>query len=132
MTTCRSFKGEAGFTLAETMVAAGILAFALSACVLSFTMSMQAVKTGSNQMVALHSTRLELETLRTNSFSATALSQGTYAFTNGTITGTYTVTNLNSCTKNLTVNVNYMNYINRRTNAATVTLTTVLTSSLHP
>jgi hypothetical protein len=98
-------------------------------------MSMQAVKTGANQMAALHSARLELETLRTLSLTnSTSLNSGTYVFTNGSVTGTYTVTNLNSCTKNVAVSVTYRNYINHSitNNIATNTLTTTLTSTLHP
>jgi type II secretory pathway pseudopilin PulG len=117
------------------MLAIGILAFSLSACVISFTMSMQAVKTSSNQMAALHAARYELESLRTLSLTnASALTAGTHSFTNGSTAGTYTVTTLNSCTKNVSVYVTYMNYINHSitNNVATNTLTTTLTSTLHP
>jgi prepilin-type N-terminal cleavage/methylation domain-containing protein len=128
-------QGDAGFTLVESMMAIMILGLSLSACVISFTMSMQAVKTASNQMAALHSARYELETLRTLSLTnASALNAGTHSFTNGSTIGTYTVTNLNSCTKNVSVYVTYMNYINHSitNNIATNTLTTTLTSTLHP
>ena len=128
-------KGDAGFTLVESLMAIMILGFSLSACVLSFTMSMQAVKTAANQMAALHAVRYELETLRTLSLTnSSSLNSGTHSFTNGSTVGTYTVTNLNSCTKNVTVNVAYMNYINHSVtnNSALNTLTTTLTSTLHP
>ena len=131
----KSCKGEAGFTLVESVLAIMILGFALGACVISFTMSMQAVKTAANQMAALHSVRYELETLRTLSLTNSAsLNSGTHSFTNGSVIGSYTVTNLNSCTKNVTVNVTYMNYINHglTNNIATNTLVTSLTSTLHP
>lgn len=133
--TRKPCQGDAGFTLVEAMLAIGILGFSLSACVISFTMSMQAVKTGANQMAALHSARYELETLRTLSLTnATALTAGTHSFTNGSTIGSYTVTNLNSCTKNVTVNVTYLNYINHgnTSNLATNTLATTLASTLHP
>jgi prepilin-type N-terminal cleavage/methylation domain-containing protein len=135
MKTRRSFTGETGFTLVESMLALGIFAICLSACVISFTMSMQAVKTGANQMAALHSARYELEVLRTNSLlSSSLLTAGTHSFTNGSVIGTYTVTNLNSCTKNVSVSVTYVNYINQAPTAciSTNTLTTTLTSTLHP
>ncbi len=128
-------QGDAGFTLVESVLAIMILGFSLSACVISFTMSMQAVKTAANQMAALHSVRYELETLRTLSLTnSSSLNSGTHSFTNNGIVGTYTVTNLNSCTKNLTVNVTYMNYINHglTNNIATNTLVTTLASTLHP
>lgn len=131
----KPFQGEAGFTLAESMMAIMILGFSLSAAVLSFTMSMQGVKTAANQMAALHSARYELETLRTLSLTnSTLLNAGTHSFTNGSTIGTYTVTNLNSCIKNVTVNVTYMNYINHSltNNIATNTLVTTLSSTLHP
>jgi len=128
-------KGDGGFTLAESLLAIMILGFSLSACLISFTMSMQAVKTGANQMSALHSTRLELETLRTLSLTnSPSLNAGTHVFTNGSVMGTYTVTNLDSCTKNVAVSVTYTNYINHSVtnNIATNTLTATLTSTLHP
>jgi len=117
------------------MLAIGILGFSLSACVISFTMSMQGVKTASNQMAALHAVRYELESLRTNSLlSSTLLTAGTHSFTNGSTTGTYTVTAVNANTRNVSVYVTYMNYINHSitNNIATNTLTTTLTSTLHP
>jgi prepilin-type N-terminal cleavage/methylation domain-containing protein len=128
-------EGDAGFTLVETMLALGVLAISLSACVISFDLSMEAVKTGANQMAALHSARLELETLRTLSLTnSSSLNAGTYAFTNGSVMGSYTVTNINSCTKNVSVSVAYLNYINQapRKCIGTNTLTTTLTSTLHP
>jgi prepilin-type N-terminal cleavage/methylation domain-containing protein len=126
---------DAGFTLVESMMAIVILGISLSAAVISFTMSMQGVKTAANEMAALHSARYELETLRTLSLTnSSLLNAGTHSFTNGNVIGTYTVTNLNSCTKNVTVNYNYMNYINHSVtnNIATDTLATTLTSTLHP
>jgi prepilin-type N-terminal cleavage/methylation domain-containing protein len=133
--TRKPCKGDAGFTLVESMMAIVILGLSLSACVISFTMSMQAVKTAANQMAALHSARYELETLRTLSLTnSSSLNSGTYSFTNGNTIGTYTVSNLNSCTKNVTVNVLYRNYINHSitNNIATNSLATTLTSTLHP
>jgi type II secretory pathway pseudopilin PulG len=117
------------------MLAIVILGVSLGACVISFTMSMQAVKTAANQMAALHSARYELETLRTLSLTnSSSLNSGTHSFTNGSVVGTYTVSNLNSCTRNVTVNVTYMNYINHAlsNNIATNTLATTLVSTLHP
>jgi len=133
--TRKPCQGEAGFTLVESMLAIVILGVSLGACVISFTMSMQAVKTAANQMAALHSARYELETLRTLSLTnSSSLNSGTHSFTNGSVVGTYTVSNLNSCTRNVTVNVTYMNYINHAlsNNIATNTLATTLVSTLHP
>jgi type II secretory pathway pseudopilin PulG len=137
--TRKRFNEAGGFTLVEAVMAVMILGFALSACVLSFSMSEQAVKTAANQMAALHSARYELETLRTLSLTnSSLLTAGSHGFTNGSVVGTYSVSNLNSCTKTVAVTVNYLNYINY-TNAmsgakggSTNTLTTILTSTLHP
>lgn len=126
----RRLDNQSGFTLAETMVAVGILGIALGACVMSFSMAMRATGTAGNQMAALHCARDRMETLRTYSFSDSVLNAGTYAFTNGTLTGSYTVSNVNSATKNVTVNVAYLNAIHRGT--STNTLVTSLTSTLHP
>jgi prepilin-type N-terminal cleavage/methylation domain-containing protein len=131
MKTRRSFTGETGFTLVESMMAIAICAIALSVCLLSFTMSMQCVKTGANQMAALHSARFELEVLRTNSLTAAVLSAGTHAFTNGTVTGTYTVTSNTASNKSVSVSVSYMNYINASANVSTLTLATTMTMPLH-
>jgi len=107
-----------------------ILGIALGACVLSFSMAMRAVSTAGNQMTALHAARDKLETLRTNSFSSVNLSAGgPYPFTN-TFAGTYTVSNVNSSTKDVIVNVWYLNRIHR--GYSTNTLTTSLVQTLHP
>jgi prepilin-type N-terminal cleavage/methylation domain-containing protein len=121
---------QSGFTLVETMVAVMILGIALGACVMSFSMAMRATATAGNQMAALHVARDQLETLRTYSFGSSVLNAGTYAFTNGTFTGSYVISNVNSATKNVTVNVAYINRIRR--GYSTNTLVTSLTSTLHP
>jgi len=107
-----------------------ILGIALGACVLSFSMAMRSVNTASNQMAAMHAARYELEALRTNSFSSTVLNAGgPYPFTNDFV-GNYTVSNVNSATKDVTVNVWYLNRIHR--GYSTNTLVTSLVSTLHP
>jgi len=124
-------KLRGGFTLVESVMAVMILGIALGACVLSFSMAMRSVNTAANQMAALHAARDELETLRTNSFSSSSnLTAGvTRQFTN-TFAGTYTVSNVDSATKNVTVSVWYLNRIHH--GYSTNTLTTSLVSTLHP
>ena len=132
MMTQRLFKAEDGFTLVESVMAVIILGMALGACILSFSMAMRIVNTAGNQQFAMHSARAELETLRTYSLtnSGSPLSSGTHVFTNGAFVGTFTVTNIDTWTKNVAVNVFYTNRI--RYFIATNTLTTSLTSTLHP
>lgn len=127
----RFLKVKGGFTLVESVMAVVILGIALGACVLSFSMAMRSVNTAGNQMAALHAARDQLETLRTNRFSSSSnLTAGvTYRFTN-TFAGTYVVSDVNSATKNITVNVWYLNRIHR--GYSTNTLTTSLVSTLHP
>jgi type II secretory pathway pseudopilin PulG len=120
-----------GFTLVESVMSVVILGFALGACVLSFSMAMRAVYTASNQQAALHSVRTELETLRTLSLTnSSSLTAGTHTFTNGYTVGTYSVSNIDSCTKNISVSVVFTNKIHGGT--STNTLTASLTSTLHP
>lgn len=127
--TRKLFKTKDGFTLVETMMAVTILGIALGACVLSFSMAMRTVNTAGNQMAALHAARDQLERLRTSSFSDSALNVGgPYQFTN-TFSGNYTVASVDSSTKNVTVNVWYLNRIHR--GYSTNTLTTSLVSTLH-
>jgi hypothetical protein len=94
-------------------------------------MAMRAVNTASNQQVALHSARLEMETLRTFSLtnSTSPLTSGSHTFTNGVV-GTFVVSNVDTWTKNVTVNVPYLNHIHGGT--STNTLLTSLVSTLHP
>jgi prepilin-type N-terminal cleavage/methylation domain-containing protein len=122
---------EGGFTLVESVLAVVILGIALGACILSFSMAMRAVSTAGNQQVALHSARLELEGLRTYSLtkSTSPLTSGTHSFTNGVV-GTFVVSNVDTWTKNVTVNVPYLNHIHGGT--STNTLLTSLVSTLHP
>lgn len=120
-----------GFTLVEAVMSVVILGLALGACIVSFSMSMQAVNTAANQMAAVHSARYELETLRTYSLTnASSLTSGTHSFTNGSVSGTYSVTNIDSWTRNVSVNVAFLNHIHG--GSSTNTLTTSLTSTLHP
>jgi len=126
----RFFSVRGAFTLVESVMAVMILGIALGACVLSFSMAMRSVSTAGNQMAALHAARDQLEVLRTNRFSSTTLNAGgPYPFTN-TFAGTYSVTSIDSATKNVTVNVWYLNRIHR--GYSTNTLTTSLVSTLHP
>ena len=120
-------KAKDGFTLVETVLAVMILSIALGACILSFSMAMKTVSTASNQMVALHCARDQMEVLRTNSFSGLSSSG---AFTNGNLYGSYTVSSVNTSTKDVTVNVWYFNRIHR--GYSTNTLTTSMVSTLHP
>ena len=112
---------EGGFTLVESVLAVVILGIALGACILSFSMAMRAVNTASNQQVALHSARLEMETLRTFSLtnSTSPLTSGSHTFTNGVV-GTFVVSNVDTWTKNVTVNVPYLNHIHGGTSTNTL------------
>jgi len=124
------FNGEGGFTLVESVMAVVILGMALGACILSFSMGMRVVNTAGNQMAALHACRTELENLRTYTLTnAATLNSGSYSFTNN-LTGTYVVSNVNTWTKIITVNVPYTNHIHGK--FSTNTLSTTLVSTLHP
>jgi type II secretory pathway pseudopilin PulG len=128
MMTRKLSKTNGGFTLVETVLGVMIMSIALGACILSFSMAMRSVNTASNQMAALHYARDWVEVLRTNSFSG--LTAGSGVFTNGTLYGSYTVSSVDSITKNITVNVWYLNRIHR--GFSTNTLTTTRTSALNP
>jgi prepilin-type N-terminal cleavage/methylation domain-containing protein len=131
MMTRKLVNSQDGFTLVESVMAVVILGMALGACILSFAMGMRIVYTAGNQQIAMHGARAELETLRLYSLTnASTLTAGTHVFTNGTTVGTYVITNLDTWTRNVTVNVPYVNDIHHGT--TTNTLTTTLTSTLHP
>jgi prepilin-type N-terminal cleavage/methylation domain-containing protein len=119
-----------GFTLVEVMVATMILGIALGACVLSFSMAMQIVDTTGKQMDTLHDARSQIEMLRTNHFTNVVFNAGTYAISNANYTGNYVVSNVNSWTKDITVNIAYQNRMTHR--MSTNTLITSITTSLHP
>ncbi len=128
--TREQLKAKDGFTLVETVLSAMVLGIALGACILSFSMAMRMVNTASNQMTALHTARDVLESLRTNSFSSTALSVGSRTFSNAYFTVPYTVTSLDACNVTVAVSVPYLNKIHR--GSSTNVLTTILCSTLHP
>ena len=137
--TRKLLKTKGGFTLVESLVAVMILGIALGACVLSFSLAMRVSDTSRNQMFALHAARNQLECLRTNSYSSAALNVGTYQInpansSSGFYTnywGYYTVTaNAYSGVKDITVGICYRNRI--RGGVSTNTLTTSLSSTLHP
>jgi hypothetical protein len=71
-----------------------------------------------------------MESLRTNSFSSTALSAGSHTFSNAYFTAPYSVTSIDACNKTVAVSVTYLNKIHY--GSSTNVLTTVLSSTLHP
>ncbi|HUJ12124.1 MAG TPA: type II secretion system protein [Verrucomicrobiae bacterium] len=121
-------KANDGFTLVESVMAVMILGVALGACVLSFSMAMKVVGTSSNQMAALHYARDQMEVLRTNSFDNLVAGLPVISVpTNFAVS--YSVSTVDSATKNITVNVTYLNRIHGGT--STNTLTSSVTSTLH-
>ncbi|HUJ72512.1 MAG TPA: hypothetical protein VLZ30_09715 [Verrucomicrobiae bacterium] len=124
------FKAKDGFTLVESVLSALVLGIALGACILSFSMGMRMVNTSGNQVIAIHTARDALESLRTNSFSSTALSAGSHTFSNAYFTAPYTVTSIDACNKTVAVSMPYLNKIHH--GSSTNVLTTVLCSTLHP
>jgi type II secretory pathway pseudopilin PulG len=128
--TRERFKANDGFTLVESVLSAMILGIALGACILSFSMAMRAVNTAGNQMAALHVARDAMESLRTNSFTSSALSAGSHTFSNAYFTAPYTVTSVDACNKTVAVSVPYLNRIHR--GSSTNTLTTIVSATLHP
>lgn len=130
MIQCRVNK-QGAFTLIETMIATAIFGIAVGACVLSFSLAMRIVDTAGKQMDALHDARNVVEMLRTNHFTNTVVfTAGTYALSNANYTGNYVVSNVDSWTKDIRVNISYINRI--RGGTSTNTLVTSITSSLHP
>ncbi|MCS7048717.1 MAG: type II secretion system GspH family protein [Verrucomicrobiae bacterium] len=118
-----------GFTLVEVVMAVAILGFVLGACLLSFSMAMRSVGTARNEMMALHHARFELERLRTFAFTNAALNAGTYSISNANYTGNYTVTSVDTHTKDITVRIFYRNHI--RGGTSTNVLTTSMVRVLH-
>jgi len=129
-TSQRRVSEQNAFTLIETMVATAVFGIAVGVCILSFSLGMRIVGTAANQMDALHDARNQVEMLRTNHFTNVVFTAGTYALSNANYVGNYVVSNVDSWTKNITVNIVYVNRI--RGGKSTNTLITTLTSSLHP
>ena len=128
--TRERFKAKGGFTVLEAVLAAMALAIYLGSFILSFSMAMRMVNTAGNQVIAIHTARDALESLRTNSFTSAALSAGSHTFSNAYFTAPYTVTSIDACNKTVAVSMPYLNKV--RHNASTNVLTTVLSSTLHP
>jgi type II secretory pathway pseudopilin PulG len=123
------YKTKDGFTLVESVLSALVLGIALGACILSFSMGMRMVNTSGNQVIAIHTARDALESLRTNSFNSTALTAGSHTFSNAYFTAPYTVTSIDACNKTVAVSMPYLNKVHR--GSSTNVLTTVLSSTLH-
>ena len=112
------------------IMAVMILGIALGACVMSFSLAMRSVNTAANQMTALHYARIQIEALRTNHFSATALNPGTYAISNANFTGTCVISNVDTWTKNISMSVPYRKRV--RSGYSTNILVTSFGLTLHP
>ena len=118
------------FTIIETMIATVVFGIGVGACILSFSLAMRIVDTAGKQMDALHDARNQIEMLRTNHFTDAVFNAGTYAISNANYTGNYVVSNVDSWTKNITVNIAYINRV--KGGNSTNTLITSITTSLHP
>lgn len=129
VTGVRRRNRRAGFTLVEVVMAVAILGFVLGACLLSFSMAMKSVGTARNQMMALHHARFEIERLRTLAFTNAALNAGTYPISNANYAGNYTVTSVDTHTKDVSVRIFYRNFI--RGGTSTNVLTTSMVRVLH-
>jgi len=124
-------RSRAGFTLTEVMVATCIFGIALGACCMSFSFAMRGVNTAANQMDALQDARNQIELLRTYKFTNTTyLTAGTYRITNNPFySGNYIVSNADSWTKDITVNIEFCNRL--KGGMSTNTLYTSITKTLH-
>jgi prepilin-type N-terminal cleavage/methylation domain-containing protein len=124
-------RARGGYTLVETMVAITIVGICLGACCMSFSFAMRAVSTAANQMDSLQDARNQIELLRTYKFTNTVyLTAGTYVISNNPFySGNYVVSNVDSATKNITVNIQYFNRIHG--GMSTSTLYTSISKTLH-
>ena len=122
-------KTNGGFTLVESVMAVMILGIAMGACMLSFDMAMKAVSTSGNQMAAMHYSRDQVETIRTNAFASVTNGGPALISVANNFTVFYSVTNIDSATKNVMVGVTYLNRL--RGGVSTNTLTTSIVSTLH-
>lgn len=131
MNTHRKPGHQGGFTLTEALVATAILGIALGACCLSFSLAMRAVSTAGNQMDSLQDARNQIELLRTYPFTNTTyLTAGTHVISNNPYySGNYVVSNVDSWTKDITVNIVYQNRL--RGGMTTNTLFSSVTKTLH-
>ena len=65
---------RAGFTMAEVVIAAGVMILTISLFLNSFVQAQKSAKLIDDRMRALHFARLNMETLLTNTYSSAALS----------------------------------------------------------
>ena len=65
---------QAGFTLAEMVIASGVIVLTIALFLSTFTLAQNAAQLADDRIKAVHFTRLNMEMLLTNVYSSTALS----------------------------------------------------------
>ena len=116
---------KAGFTLLEAMIASFGVALGFVGLLVSFSTLSRTATMASQESVAMHQARQQIETLRLLSFADTALSNGTHMIPNGQ----YVVTNFTySTTRKVTL---ILNVVAQNHTTSQVSVATVLTSLLH-
>ena len=114
-----------GFTISEVLIASVVLVIALSAVLLTLTASRRSSEMALRQTAAMHLARARLEILTQSTFDNLPAG-GATPYSGGT---SYTVTSVDSLTKNIQVRATWATPILKRTN--TVVLTTSISETLH-
>jgi type II secretory pathway pseudopilin PulG len=119
---------SAGFTLIEAMVASALLIVGLTAMAHTMITANKTAAMAERQLDAMHTARAALEELGTFSFDSSALAAGTHTLA-GNI-GVYTVSSVDSLTKDIVMSVFWNDPVRAGSNV--VTLTTSFSRTLHP
>ena len=122
-------KKQAGFTIAEVMVALAVLVIGLGSSAASISMATRIQRTNRNITQALQQSRLELEKLRQFAYNNSNLALGTYNFTRTGYTGTYSITQPATNMKKISMQVTYTDAV--RKTSDTVEVSTVFSRAVH-
>lgn len=117
---------KAGFTLAEILIGASVLALVLSAVLLALMMNRRSSEMALRHTQAMHRARAQLETLLQSDWEATALQPGTRNYTGGS----YTISDRgDGLTRDIVVRATWATPMINRTN--TLVLVSSISETLH-
>jgi type IV pilus assembly protein PilV len=128
----RTFKkSKAGLTLVEVVIAMMVVAVGIGGTIQVASMANKMTRSTANQMQAVHMARQQLETMRQNSFSDSALSLGSHSVTDGItyVVSRYATGSTATNSKVIVMNVPWTNAFLKTT--VTASVTTVFVDAVH-
>ncbi len=113
-------------TLVEVLIALVVIFIGIGGSLMSISFANKTAQSTTNQMLAVHNVREQLEVLRSYALNDPLLSAGSHSLTGGQ---SYVVSAVTTNTKSIAMNAVWTNMLTRA--LSTTTVTTIFVDALH-